>query len=812
MKKILLFLTLALFAPSPLPLAAAGISLSKSNIRHDEFFDIYGSGFGTGASPYSYVCFMTTDFCVSGKQIASQPPMSWSDTQIHMQLPSSAPIEGDMIVIGAGNKTLCGNDGGACQTTEFHQDKGRAPYKVNPRMDATIPSIAAKTGDTIRVVGNGFGDITGSVYFDDIPGSVTSWGYTSIDVRVPPSLSKNTRQIRVVSKNGLQADKSFVVSAPLSNDELSYQQYYLSQVNVPSLWKTPTKKEVVVAVLDDGVYANHPDLAGRIWTNKGEFAGNGKDDDGNGFVDDYLGYNFLDGSAAVDPKGGHGTFVAGIIGAVRNNSIGIAGIADSVKIMPVIISDGKTSSPDLLKKGIEYAIDNGADIVNVSFASLGTLGFFQKDNEIYQKAFDKGVLLVVAAGNRDLVGGIGQNLNLIPESPVCNNNNSLIMLGVAALDNTDAASDGRKKASWASYGNACVSVAAPGVSIVSTSPPLFQKDKKFYDTQDGSSFSAPIVSGIAAYLKSVHPEWKNWEIINRIIASAEPVDAYNFGFEGQIGGRVDAHSALERTSIHPTALRITPATPRVGDTIHVRIDAFLSDFSLRLTDRQSIDVPVPTENITVRAANELDIAIPRSLKAGTYFIRAVSSSLGEVAVSQDAIDIQDALPVPIEKSPITVPTFLVPSFEKSSSVTFPSIQQAPLALTSPPPPSGQPTSMAKRLKGGIILQVQSKGEAWYVSPVDLRRYYLGRPADAFAIMRRLGLGVTHQFITRYTAYPDRVLGRIVLDIDDHGKAYYIYPKDKKAYYLGRPDDAFGIMRRLGLGITNEDIEKITIGD
>lgn len=79
-------------------------------------------------------------------------------------------------------------------------------------------------------------------------------------------------------------------------------------------------------------------------------------------------------------------------------------------------------------------------------------------------------------------------------------------------------------------------------------------------------------------------------------------------------------------------------------------------------------------------------------------------------------------------------------------------------------------------------------------------------------MRKLGLGATHEFITSHTTYPDNVLGKILLDVEDSGKAYYIYPKDKKAYYLGRPADAFNVMRELGLGITNDDIRKIDVGE
>ncbi|MDP2755509.1 MAG: hypothetical protein Q8P40_14120, partial [Nitrospirota bacterium] len=79
------------------------------------------------------------------------------------------------------------------------------------------------------------------------------------------------------------------------------------------------------------------------------------------------------------------------------------------------------------------------------------------------------------------------------------------------------------------------------------------------------------------------------------------------------------------------------------------------------------------------------------------------------------------------------------------------------------------------------------------------------------IMRNLGLGATHDFIVSRAAYPDHVLGKILIDVDDYGKAYYICPKDKKRYYLGKPDDAFAVMKQLGLGITNENLNKITVG-
>jgi len=121
-------------------------------------------------------------------------------------------------------------------------------------------------------------------------------------------------------------------------------------------------------------------------------------------------------------------------------------------------------------------------------------------------------------------------------------------------------------------------------------------------------------------------------------------------------------------------------------------------------------------------------------------------------------------------------------------------------------------TLAETLKGKILLQVEKNGEAWYVYPVNLKKYYLGKPADALKIMKELGLGATHAYITKYTIFPVSVWGKILLDVEDLGKAYYIYPKDGKGYYLGKPADAFNVMRELGLGITNLNLDKIVSSD
>lgn len=138
-------------------------------------------------------------------------------------------------------------------------------------------------------------------------------------------------------------------------------------------------------------------------------------------------------------------------------------------------------------------------------------------------------------------------------------------------------------------------------------------------------------------------------------------------------------------------------------------------------------------------------------------------------------------------------------------------------LASTPLPT-HAASIADRVSGYILLQVQENGEAWYVYPINKRRYYLGRPIDAFRIMRELGLGITNEDLAKIpvagTAWDapadvmNRVQGKILLQVEENGEAWYVYPGDKRRYYLGRPDDAFRIMRELGLGVTNSDLEQI----
>lgn len=119
-------------------------------------------------------------------------------------------------------------------------------------------------------------------------------------------------------------------------------------------------------------------------------------------------------------------------------------------------------------------------------------------------------------------------------------------------------------------------------------------------------------------------------------------------------------------------------------------------------------------------------------------------------------------------------------------------------------------AQAKSLNGYILLQVEKNGEAWYVNPINGQRYFLNRPADAFKIMQELALGVEHDYLVKTEFFPANLSGRILLDVHDSGKAYYIYPANNKKYYLGRPANAFSIMSSLGLGISDLNLNKIPL--
>lgn len=288
--------------------------------------------------------------------------------------------------------------------------------------------------------------------------------------------------IEFAEPNYVAGISSFASSPSQPDDPLFASQTNLSQIQVPAAWSTVSGEQpVLVAVLDTGIDLTQPDLANSIWSNPGETgtdaagtprASNGLDDDGNGFVDDHQGWNFVDGNNNVSDDNGHGTHLAGIIAASINNGVGVAGIAPNARILPVKVLDKNGYGTYAnIASGIVYATNMGARVINLGFGGTGSSAVLQ---DAVDYALLHNVLLVAAAGNG------GPHTTYYPAG----------YSGVVAV----SAVDGQNALAGFSSTGDDISLAAPGVGILSTGL------NGTYVTMSGTSMAAAEVSGVAALL------------------------------------------------------------------------------------------------------------------------------------------------------------------------------------------------------------------------------------------------------------------------------------------------------------------------
>ena len=253
-------------------------------------------------------------------------------------------------------------------------------------------------------------------------------------------------------------------------------------IDAPTAWGTRTGC-AKVGILDTGIDTDHPDLKQNL-LKSGDKPNNGKDDDKNGYVDDTYGYNAIAGKGSGEDDDGHGSHVAGIIAGHGNNGVGVAGVCWSAQLVPVkfMNSTGKGSTSDAIE-GIEYAVKKGLKIVNCSFGSSAKSSALK---DAVDHAKDKGVLLVVAAGND------GENIDKTPTYPASYGESNI--LAVAATTSTD------ELASFSNFGSTSVDVAAPGDTIYSTYL------GGGYRYLSGTSMASPYVAGVAALLRKQEPD------------------------------------------------------------------------------------------------------------------------------------------------------------------------------------------------------------------------------------------------------------------------------------------------------------------
>jgi subtilisin family serine protease/outer membrane protein assembly factor BamB len=309
-----------------------------------------------------------------------------------------------------------------------------------------------------------------------------------------------------------------------------------ADIDAGAAWDVRTDAaEVIVAVIDTGVRLDHPDLAANLWRNPLEIPGNGRDDDGNGYIDDVHGINAINGTGTPADDTGHGTHVAGIIGAVGNNGIGISGVAWRVRIMPLKFLGGvagRGSTSDAIEC-IDYAIRQGAHIINASYGiESGPVPFFDPaEFDAVRQARDAGIIFVGAAGND------GADLDLLAHYPA-----SYRLENVVAVGN----SGNRDEPSPSSnFGSGSVELFAPGTEVYSLSNNVANP----YATLSGTSMAAPHVTGALALVKAQFPNDTYRQLINRVLRSVDPVPA--LAGRAQTGGRLNLVRALRSTSNRP---------------------------------------------------------------------------------------------------------------------------------------------------------------------------------------------------------------------------------------------------------------------
>jgi len=342
------------------------------------------------------------------------------------------------------------------------------------------------------------------------------------------AIEENIRQnVASLEKNVPIDDVTWVPDDPMYHSIGSWGQSYddqwgLKRIDAENAWQLSTgTQDVVVAVIDTGTDITHPDLAGRAWVNSDERPGNGIDDDDNGFIDDVRGWNFATNDAEIIDRHGHGTHVAGIIGATTSNDLGIAGLGWDTTFMTLKgLGDNGGGFSEGLAQSILYAVDNGADIINMSWGSLARS---QLISDAIAYAHSQNVVSVAAAGNSG-----GSVTMFYPASDP-----SVITVGAWCPSNVTSAychsNPEGSRAAFSNFGEK-IDVVAPGVDILSlraAGTDMYKTGSQIVQNQfyrsSGTSMAAPHVSGLVSLLLSLNLRTNPEQVKLIIDAAAEDV-------------------------------------------------------------------------------------------------------------------------------------------------------------------------------------------------------------------------------------------------------------------------------------------------
>jgi subtilisin family serine protease len=416
------------------------------------------------------------------------------------------------------------------------------------------------------------------------------------------------------------AEPNFVVSADVTpNDPLFSRLWSLNNngfpvagrwglpdadIDAPEAWSVTTGSDsVTVAVIDTGIDYSHPDLSSQIWINPGENCPgcrtDGIDNDGNGYVDDWRGWDFANGDNDPMDDNGHGTHVAGTIGAAGNNGVGVAGVNWHVRLMPLkFISAGGTGTTADAVSAVLYAADKGATVLNNSW---GGDDYSQALADAITVADTHGALFVAAAGNS---GTDNDSMPTYPASYALPN-----VLTVAATDNSD------QLAYFSNVGRKSVDLGAPGLNIYSTWP------GGTYQYMSGTSMAAPHVSGAAALAKAAFPSASGVGLKALLLESVDPLASLSS--YTATGGRLNANNAVTCNG----APKLWFESPSSGFDAEVGSPVTFTAIATRCADSAGVTVTATANGSPVALAPRGD-----GLYTGTY----TPTATGSVSLSVSA--------------------------------------------------------------------------------------------------------------------------------------------------------------------------------
>lgn len=388
-----------------------------------------------------------------------------------------------------------------------------------------------------------------------------------------------------------------------------------ADIDATEAWDITTgDPDTIVAVIDTGVDYRHPDLAANMWTNRGEIPGNNIDDDHNGYIDDVHGYDFVNHDGDPMDDNFHGTHVAGIIGAVGDNGLGVTGVNWHVRIMALKFLDanGGGFESDAIA-ALNYAVDNGAVVSNNSW---GGIGFSQAFQLAIENAAEHNHIFVAAAGNDS------SNNDTLPFFPASYDEPNVI--AVAATDRND------NLAYFSNYGANTVDLSAPGVDILSTFPTevtAAMREKGFepnYGTISGTSMAAPHVTGVVALIQALNPDLPYDDVIDRISSTVDVIP----DLPTITSGRVNAAAAVDNPAPDTTGPRIIgtePAAVVYGsfDHIRLRFSEAIDPATLTLEDIESFagtagEIPVISIVPVPNSSRLFDVTFAPQAAIGDY--------------------------------------------------------------------------------------------------------------------------------------------------------------------------------------------------